>query len=204
MNIKLSNILNIALLIAVILLFMLHFGNKDFAKETNKAIENTVVNNSKDTTNSISIAYINLDTILMNYPYYTLLNEEISKKQQDAEGQIQSKTRKLESDYIEIQQKAQKGLMTSKEIAEAEQSLQMRQQEVVNLQQKLSNDLMQEEQRLQMMLADSIKLIVKEYNKTAGYKVIFNNAYGSMIVHADQTMNITQTISKVLNARYKK
>lgn len=198
---KISTILNIVLLGAVIVLFALHFStNKGETQQTQTISVKAPVSDSSY--QILPIAYINLDSVMVKYEYYKELSEDITVKQSRAEGQLQSKMQVLESDYMELQEKAQKGLMTSREIMEAEQSMQARQQELMQLQQKLGNDLMQEEQRLQAILSDTVKHTINDFNKTAGYQVILNNAYNSSILYAENQMNITDTILSLLNKRY--
>ena len=53
-----------------------------------------------------------------------------------------------------------------------------------------------------LLLRDSIKAVLKKYNKTGGYSLIFSNTGFDNLLYADSAYNITKEIVDGLNARY--
>lgn len=198
MNNKILTALVAVLLVAVIALFVMHFtcGKAACHKQGNTA----VATQGSD----FSIAYINSDSLLLHYELYKKLKAEMEDKQSRAEKQYEAQMRDLEKDAYEYQNKAQKGLLTRTEMLETEQGLQARQQQLQQFEQKLTADLQKEEQSRNQMINDSIKAVIKEFNADKKYRMILNNGFGSTVVDADSTLNITDTILVLINERYKK
>lgn len=199
MNNKILTIAVAVLAVAVAGIFVMHFacGRAACGKKTSAAEIATP-------TGSISIAYINSDSLLIHYELYKKLKAEMEEKQTRAEKQLEMQMRDFERDAMDYQNKAQKGLMTRSEMLEKEQGLQARQQQLQQFEQKLNLDLQKEEQQRNAMINDSIKVVIKEFNADKKYKMILNNAFGSTVIDADSTLNITDTILVLINERYKK
>jgi len=192
--------LNIALVFAVILLFLLFFKGRSKHGETGKATTTAPI----AINHNFPIAYINSDTVLFNYALYHKLKSEMETKQSRLEGDYSHKMKQLETDYYQYQEKAQKNLLTRAEMQSQEMSLQQRQQELSLLNQKLTEELAKDEQRMQKQLYDSVKLVTDLYNEEYKYQIIFNSATSVSIITADKSLDITHEIIKLLNERYKK
>ena len=77
-----------------------------------------------------------------------------------------------------------------------------KQQDLQDLQNRLTNELATENQKNSLQLRDSINSFLKEYNKEKGYSFIFSNTGFDNLLYADQAYNITDEIVEGLNARY--
>ena len=191
---------NIIMALAIVLLFLLFGKNKVSNTKDKKMNISAISGNGK----VIPFAYINSDSVLYHYSYYHKLKDELQSKQKRMEQDYSSKMKNLESDYYQYQEKVQKGILTRAEMQSHESSLQQRQQELGMLNQKLTEELALEEQKMQKQLYDSVKLVTDLFNKDYGFKIIFNSATSVSIVTADSSMDITQHIVDLLNNRYKK
>jgi outer membrane protein len=193
--------LNVILVFAVALLFLLHFkGKSNCCKSDKQASMSTPV----AVNHNFPIAYINSDTVLFKYALYHKLKSELETKQSRLEGDYSRKMKQLETDYYQYQEKAQKNLLTRAEMQQQEMSLQQRQQELGLLNQKLTEELGKDEQAMQKQLYDSVKLVTDLYNEEFKYQIIFNSATSVSIITADKSLDVTQDIVKLLNNRYKK
>ena len=87
--------------------------------------------------------------------------------------------------------------------AEQEQMRLMKQQQDLQaLQQKLSAELADENQKNSLQLRDSINSFLKIYNQNKGYDLIISNTGFDNLLYANPAYNITQEIIDGLNARY--
>ncbi len=78
---NLSLILNVVLLIAVGILYFMHFNeNPDKEQETPEVAETT----------DFTIAYINTDSVFQNYDYFKKVQEDLKKKTAQLEAEYQS------------------------------------------------------------------------------------------------------------------
>ena len=76
------------------------------------------------------------------------------------------------------------------------------QQELQQLQEKLSKELADENQKNSLQLRDSINSFLKVYNQKKGYSLIISNTQLDNLLFADKSLDITQEIVDGLNARY--
>ena len=68
-----------ALAVAVIALFILHFTSKSSSGGTNKKELSVLLNDSSIT---LPVAYVNVDSLLMNYNFAKDLNESLLRKEE--------------------------------------------------------------------------------------------------------------------------
>ncbi len=197
---NLSLILNGILLIAVIFLFVKVYGDKP---ESN----GVAIFNSKDSTgyHRLPIAYVNIDSLLINYQFAKEANESLIKKQEDSRLSINSRARTLESEMGEFQKKLENNAFLSRERAEQEQSrLLKKRQELQELDGQLSQQLLQSQQKMSEQLRDTINAFLKGYNKNKGYEIILSNTSSDNILLTNDGYDITLEVTKILNERYNK
>ena len=153
----------------------------------------------------LPVAYINIDSLLTNYTFAQEANEKLMSKQEDARLQLNQKARSLQSDMAEFQRKLDNNAFLSRERAEAEaQKLQKRQQDLQDLEAKLTQDIMLENQNLNLQLRDTLDNFLKEFNAGARYQVILANTQGDNILLAQPGYDITDEVVTALNKRYSK
>lgn len=195
---NLSLILNAVLAIAVIVLFVKVFSGTPKNATAKAIFTNDSVNGGK-----LPIAYVNVDSLLLNYTFAKEANESLIKKQEDSRLDINTKARQLQSEMGEFQRKLEANAFLSRERAEQEQSrLLKRQQDLQELDGKLSQQLMQVQQKMSEQLRDTINAFLKEYNKDNKYEIIISNTSSDNILFAAEGYDITGEITKLLNERY--
>lgn len=196
---NLNFILNAILLTAVTVLFLLYFNLKKNTTSTNsQQIATTTINDNAPA--NFKTAFINVDTLLSNYKLYKKLQEDLVAKQKSMEATINQKSVHLQQEAAVFQQKVKTNSFLSMESAQQqEQELYQKQQNLMTLKDKLSNDLVIESQKMQKQLLDTVTLFLKDYNKQLGNTFIFNS--GSFL-YSDNQYNITDTVVKMLNTRY--
>ncbi len=191
---NISIILNVVLIIAVTLLYVDRFSGKD--KEEAKALgENVSENVSK-------IAYVNIDSLLNGYDYYNDKQTEFLKEQQKQEAKLNSKGKALERKAMEFQNKVQKGLVTSNQAQQMQNQLMREQQNLMQLKDQISMDMMNRQQQTLQDIYQNIIAAIKEYNKDGKYKMVLGNTGGQNVLVADSALNITEIIVEKLNEEY--
>jgi len=198
---NLSLILNVVLLIAVAVLYFLHF--KQPAVQTTGA---TVVDMKKDTlptvTTAAEIAYVNTDTLMTKYEYYKTTMDNLKARQQKLEQEINGRTRAFQNEIAAYQRKSSS--MTVEQIQAAEQNLKMKEAELRQYSEKLANDLAKEQQDKTDELLQKISDYLKKYTQNKPYKYVLAYTKGATpILYAQDNLNITQEVLDGLNADYK-
>ena len=154
-------------------------------------------------TTNMKIAYVEIDTLLTQYNFWNDLNEAMMKKEENIRATLNQKARELDGEAQEFQRKLQNNAFVSRERAEQEHArLTKKQQDLQELQNRLTNELAAENQKNSLQLRDSINAFLKEYNKTKGYSMIISNTGFDNLLYADSAFNITKEIVEGLNARY--
>lgn len=187
------------LAVAVIALFTLFFTRKPAEKAVASA-ENVVVADS-----NLPIAYLNLDSVLTQYQFAIEASDKLMTKQEDARLKLNTKARTLQSEAADFQRKLDNGAFMSRDRAEQkQQELLKKQNDLQELEAKLTNDIMLENQKLNMQLADTINNFLREFNADGRYQVIFANAGKDNILQAADGYDITAEVVEALNTRYNK
>ena len=195
---KIHYVIEAALAIAVVVLFVLQFSD-----HKKPAIVNAVVTDSiLAPGGAMPIAYIDVDSLMSDYTYSIDLNEQMTKKYENSRANLTEKLRKLQSEVTDFQRKVETGAFISRERAESEQQrLMKRDQDLQTLQAEMSQELGEEQLRMNEELRKTIITQLLEYNKGKGYQMI----YGKMndnILYANETYNITREVIDFLNRRY--
>lgn len=160
------------------------------------------VADSEEALEGFRIAYIELDTLTAQYEYAKQTSQELEKKGTNARNTIAAKSKQLETNVNNFQSKLQNNGFTSREQAEnAQAALQREQNNLVALQQRLENELANEQAKFLQAFQDSLDSFLGDYNKDKKYDLILNKA---AILHASTKWDITQDVVNGMNKRYKK
>ena len=99
-----------------------------------------------------------------------------------ARANYTQKARSLQSEAEEFQYKLQNGAFATRERAEQEQQrLMKKQQELQELDSRLTQELMEQTQAMNEQLRDTVVHYLKQYNQDKGYQIIFSNTAGSVL-----------------------
>ncbi|MDH6308272.1 outer membrane protein [Dysgonomonas sp. PFB1-18] len=198
---NISYVINSVFAVAVIALFCTSCNTNSQGTEGNTTSPNF---SQGDSAKVLPIAYINLDSLLTHYTLYKDANDALMKKSNSANATLAAKQRQFETEVADFQKKIQNNAFLSEDRARQEQTrLQKMESELHALAQRLQEDYMKEQVKLNNQIADSVRLNLKEYNKTANYEMIFTNTGMDNILLAKDAYDITDKIAALLNSRYK-
>ena len=192
---NLSLVLNVVLVIAVIVLFVLHFKGEENQVNTPE-VGKTVVTKGK-------IAYINVDTLLANYLQSKELNEAYLKKVEEKRTELNVKARQFAKENEEFQQKwNNNGFLTRERANEAYAELAIKNENLQRLQQEIQENLAREQHEIRIKLLDVFNRFFQSYNKTKGYDMVLSTTLGGNVFYAQPQCDITQEVLKLLNEQY--
>lgn len=188
--------LNIVLLIAVIVLYVLHFSGKTKNVEEQTDLS-AVVPNAK-------IVYINMDSLLSNYEQSRELNEAFLKKVENNRTELNMKAKMFEQEVVAFQQKLENnGFVTRERAEQAQADLMVKRQNLQKLDQELMETTQREQIELNQKLFTEITNFLKEYNKTKGYQLILSTTVGGNVFYAEDGFDITKEVVNQLNQQYR-
>ena len=196
---KTQIIIDSVLGIAVVVLFVLFFTSKSHSPVASSAPL------KEYTGEALPIAYLNIDSILLNYSFAIEANEKLVSKQEDARLKLNTKLRTLQNEMQEFQRKYENNAFLSAERAQKEyEKLQKKQQDLQLLEQKLSQEILEENQALNLQLADSLTSYLNIFNADGRYQIILSNTAKDNVLMSDDRYDITKEVVEGMNARYNK
>jgi len=196
-----NTIVNIVLAVGLIVLYILHFSGSS----NGKPVTRVAGSDSTSLSAQLPIAYINVDSLLLNYNYSKDLNEVLIRKRENAQATLTEKARKLDGEMKEFQRKRENNAFLSEQSFKSQQqALLKKQQDLQQLEETLTQQLGKEQQKMNEQLRDSIYKFLREYNKDHKYQMILSNTMNDNIMVADNAYNITNEVVEMLNSKYVK
>lgn len=196
---KANLIINVILIIAVGVLFILHFTNNKPQVEKKSSYTPMLSDNSGE-----GIAYVQIDSVLSNMVMYKDLTDKLSGKQKEVETKFGSQYKAFEKEVTDYQGKVQKGLVTRSEAQAIEQQLATKNTELENQRNNYMRELQEENIVSQNKVIDYIMTYLKEFNKDKNYQYILSYSFGGGILYAAENLDITNEVVKGINLQYEK
>jgi len=218
MNNKLLISINVLLLFAVGVLFVLHFtrNNTGMVEESEEHVEaeepaDSIENPLLDTTtlelpmfaSGLKIAFVNSDSLNKNYKYFEDAKTEIGLELAKAQGRIQGKENSLRKKYSELEKKAQSGQMWNDEIQVEAAKLQEEEMKLGQEAQELQAKLANVEYEVTLKVINETADYLNDIGKQLGYDYVLTYSKSNQIIlFANDELDITDYVTVKLNKAY--
>lgn len=156
---------------------------------------------NKITAQQFPIAYVAVDSIMRNYEYATKRNNDYTAAFEREASKLQAQMGKIQQDMQNLQLQHQQGLITTRDAEAKSADLQKRYESFMQTQQKKELEFQQTEMAILTELQDSLNAAIKLINHDNRFKIVLNNA---AILYAEEQLNITEPVLRLLNERYSK
>ncbi|MBQ9558794.1 MAG: OmpH family outer membrane protein [Bacteroidaceae bacterium] len=151
----------------------------------------------------LKIAYVEIDTLMAKYQFCKDYAELANIEGENIQRTLTGKQRTLEQHAAAMQKKYESnGFTSQEELARAQQSLQAEQQALQELSERLQSSFLEEQNKYNEEMRDSVQKFLTVYNKTKKYDFIMAKAGDNMLL-ANPKYDITDEVLKGLNKRYK-
>ena len=190
---NLSLILNAVLLVAVGVLFYLHFSSKNTSSSSSESSGSTVPGD-------IKIAYINSDSVLEHYEYLKANRVQLEEKAKKVEQEYRNRAQGLQNEITAYQRNVSS--MTLGQVKAVEEDLGKKQQNLQMYQQSLSQQLMEEEDKLRRALYDRVTTYLKKYASEKNLHVVLKYDPNSDVLFAGEALDVSKDVIKGLNDEY--
>lgn len=188
---NLSLILNAVLLVAVGILFYLHFSD---GKPTSSS-------SSSSEPGDIKIAYIRSDSVLKYYEYLKVNKVQLEEKTKKMDQDYRNRAMGLQNEIAAYQRNVNS--MTLGQVRATEEDLGKKQQNLQMYQQSLGQQLMEEEAKLNKELYDRITVFLKKYGNEKGFEIVLKYDPTSDVLFAGEALDISNDVIAGLNNDYK-
>ncbi|HET9276575.1 MAG TPA: OmpH family outer membrane protein [Flavitalea sp.] len=190
--------LNIILLVAVGVLFILFFSGKD------KPATNTITRLPSDTAATwqhIPVAYFDMDSVEANFSLFKKMQTEVVKREAGINDTINQMRAAFQNYYQKLQ--AQGASLTQRQRDSLGNELAQMDMEIKNRAAELNQNYQTYYMSKQQEIVTLIKNYCKEFNKDRRYSYIIAREPG-LFYYTDTAYNVTSELLKGLNAFYAK
>lgn len=196
---KITLVLNIVLLIAVAILYYLHFSCKSNNKhECKKNVSGTALNNS----HKPIIAYVDLDSMNEKIGYIKKNRLALEQEQKSIESEWEGSYRDLENQKNNFLKKSSS--ITQSQAESFQKILLDQQQRVDTKKQMLTQQLNEKSYKFLEDIQKQLKQYLEEYNQNKGYAFILTVGNGlDYMVYKDSSLNITDDVVEGMNEKLK-
>ncbi len=189
--------LNVVLLVAVGVLFYLHFSSKG----GNPKVDTTVKGAPSSQASGFKIAYFEMDSLEASFAMVNDVKVELGKKEAAINGELSRMEKSYQTKIAQYQQ--QGASMNQVQSEAAQRDVMQMQQNMQSRKQALDQEYQDFHMRKMKDVKSRIETFLADYNATKGYNYIFANDQG-LFYYKDTAYNITADVIKGLNGLYTK
>ena len=156
-------------------------------------------NVEKHTVSAGDIAYVNTERVLTECDLFTTEGTALREKTEKAQQSWANKERSLQSEAMQLQEKYQKGLITTRDAQTQQESIEKKIANYQSTAQKEAQTLEEEKFVFTNRIQDLLLRAVQEVNADKKYKLVLQS---SSLLDADETLDISDAILAKMNELY--
>lgn len=145
------------------------------------------------------IAYVQVEAVLAQCDLFLTEGKALQEKTEKAQKSWAQREQNLQAEAAQLQEKYQKGLITTRDAQATQESIQKRVASYQANAQKEAQSLDEENYVFTNRAQDLLHRAVQEINSGKKYKLILN---ASALIDADTTLNITPAVLAKVNELY--
>jgi outer membrane protein len=185
------------LLVAVIVLYILHFLSPKSSTFTPKEITGNP--------GSGEIVYVNLDTINENYELVKILTGDIKEEMTKQEAIFTNKENAFKKKYNQFMENMNAGILTQVQMENSQKQLTQEYQQLEEDKERVFDNLQSRQAAALVQIYDSLQAAVQRINaeRNASFVISYQNQ-SPFLLAIDPTKDITEYVLFELNRSYKK
>jgi len=187
---NLSLILNAVLLVAVAVLFYLHFSSQKPGSSESASVP----------TGDVVVAYINSDSLVEKYVFMEDTKTALEAKAKKLEADLTNRANSLRSEIAAFQRN--QGNMTIAQSNALQEDLGKKQQNLQLYQQSLGQQMAQEEAKVNKDLYQRVTAFLKAYSDENGIQLVLKYDPTSDMLYGKEALDITKVVIDGLNKEY--
>jgi outer membrane protein len=185
--------LNGVLLVAVAVLFYLHFSSRP--------AQSTAGDGAAVDLSNVKVAFINSDSLSAKYEYVKVNLDKLEAEGKKLDAELQSRAQGLQREFEDYQRSR-----TSLTIGQAqaiEEGLMKKRQNLEMYQQTLGQQMMEKQGKASEELYNKVTAFLKKYGEEKGLQVVLKYNASSDVLYGVPELDITKDVVEALNADYK-
>lgn len=188
---NLSLILNAVLLVAVGVLFYLHFSST-----SPKLVSGSEAAASGD----LTVAFIHADSLIEQYAFIDDRKEILDAKVKKLESDYRNRAETLQSEITAYQRNESN--MTIGQAKALQEDLGKKQQNLQLFEQRVNQEMMADQQKLMKELYDRLQAFLKIYCEENNVQMVVKYDLSSDVMYGKPALDITEAVVRGLNKEY--
>ena len=184
--------LNIVLILAVAVLYYLHFSSSSHSSAQVSLPAHMA---------GKPVLYLNTDSLLVNYTLFQESKAKLEAEQSKLENDMQRQAMNLEKEMMDFQQ--QYGGMTQSQVDKKREELGRKEQNLLAMRDQLASQLLEQEQAINKQIYDSIYNYLLRFTQGKDVQYILGYSPGGSVLYAKEDLDITAQVIEGLNADLK-
>lgn len=148
----------------------------------------------------LTVAYIKSDSILKNYDYFKAQRDKLEAKGKQMDTDFRNRAQSLQSEFESYQRNLSN--LTIGQAKTIEEDLGKKQQNLRLYQEQLSQDLLNEQNKMNEELYKKVTAYLKLYGQEKGLQVVLKFDTSSDLLYGVEGLDITNEVIAGLNAAY--
>jgi len=188
---NISLVLNGVLLVAVVILYVLQFSGSSSPKVA-----------PAGAAGDLKIAFIQSDSVLKHYDYLKAAQGKFEEKGKKLEQEMKGRAQSLQSEIESYQRNVNN--MTIGQAKAVEEDLGKKQQNFELYRERVSQELMAEQDKINQELYQKVTDFLKEYGAANGLHVVLKFSNTSDLLYGAEPLDISKQVVEGLNEAYRK
>ena len=139
--------------------------------------------------------YINSTELLAGLPEVKSAEAELTALQTQLRKKGQSMVEQLQTDYVAVQQKVERGELSPKQQEEEAAKLEARQNEIAQFEQNMTKQLQDKRQQLLQPIYDKVNQAIADVAKENGFTFVFDK---QVLLYSEATQDVGPMVKQKL------
>jgi outer membrane protein len=192
-----NTLLGLVLLAGLVALYVLYFigstgSEKNVPMQVQKALGR-----------SLSVAYVNIDSLNVRYEYVNILRRDLESTGKKLQAELMAEQSALEKEGAEFQRQVSANTISEEKAKQVYEQLMQKSTLLDQKKQRYTQQVANQEMNMNVQLVDSVTSFLKRFNKQYRFDYILGYKTGGEILMANDTLDITQPVLDALNKEYR-
>lgn len=193
-----NTVTNIILIIAVGYLFLNdQSGESKKGAPDNKDLKENL---AKQDISGVRMAYINTDSLVAKYEYHKELRLKVEAKAKNLEADMATRVRILQEGAQDLQARAAQ--LSQEQVQAHARELQMKERELELYQQQRTQELINEEAELTLLIKNDMDSILNNIKSEYDLDYVLSYDSKGVLLSANEDYDMTEILVKRLNEKY--
>lgn len=191
-----NTLLGLILLTGLVALYVLFFLNRK------QADHGLPMNLQKSSGKSLSVVFVNIDSLNVNYEYVKVLRKDLESTGKKLQAEVLSEQSNLEKEAADFQKQIASNAISEEKAKIAYEGLMQKQQVLMQKKDHYTQLVAEQEMNMNLKLVDSVTTFLKRFNRTYRFDYILGFKTGGEILISNDTLDITRQVLDALNQEY--